>query len=92
VNYRYALPPRLSAQALSFAEFANGGAQCHVKLFDGTTHSGLLVSNATAIIAMRGEAALPFAVDLIDCLFQTTEDLHPAVRDGWQFFDEWTRT
>jgi hypothetical protein len=92
VNYRYALPARLSDQATLFAEFANGGAQCHAELFDGTTHSGLLISNATAIIAMRGEATLPFAVDLIDRLFQTAEDLNPAERDGWQYFDEWMPT
>jgi hypothetical protein len=46
----------------------------------------------TAIIAMRGEGTLPFAVDLIDRLFQTAEDLNPAQRDGWQYFDEWMPT
>ena len=91
MNYRYALPARLSAQAVSFDEFAHGGAHCHARLFDGTTYSGLLVSNATAIIAMRGQAALPFPVDSIDRLFQTAEDLNPTLRDGWQFFDEWKR-
>jgi hypothetical protein len=92
VNYRYALPKRLSAQTLSFSEFANGGSQCHAKLYDGTTHSGLLVSNGTAIIAMRGETALPFKVDFIDSLFQTPEDLSPTMRGDWQFFDEWKRS
>ena len=82
----------MSDHAISFAEFANGGAQCHAMLFDGTMHSGLLVSNGTAIIAMWGEATLPFAVDLIDCLFQTAEDLNPTARDGWQYFDEWMPT
>ena len=91
MNYRYALPARLSAQTLSFAEFANGASQCHAKLCDGTTHSGLLVSNATAIIAMRGETALPFEVAMIDRLFQTAEDLNPPVRNDWEFFDDWKR-
>ena len=91
MNYRYALPARLSAQAASFDEFANGGAQCHAKLFDGTTYSGLLVSNATAIVAMRDHTALPFSVESIDHLFQADEDIDPLLRDGWQFFDEWKR-
>jgi hypothetical protein len=91
MNYRYALSARLSAQAASFHEFANGGAQCRARLFDGTTYSGLLVSNATAIVAMLDHTALPFPVDSIDCLFQAHEDIDPLLGNGWQFFDEWKR-
>jgi hypothetical protein len=53
MRYRYPLSKRLIARAASFAHFANGGAKCHANMLDRTTYSGLLVSNATAIIAMR---------------------------------------
>ena len=86
----HALPAHLTEQALTLHEFANGGAQCHARLKDGTVHSGLLVSNATAIIAMRGHHDLPFAVDSVALLFQTDEDRSPKVRGDWEFFDAWT--
>jgi len=80
---------RLKAQASSFEEFASGGAQCHAKLHDGSTYSGILLTTATAVIAMRGQAALPFSIEAIDCLFQTSEDINPTTRNGWEFFDDW---
>ena len=69
--------------------FANGAAQCHARLHGGTVHPGLLLSNGTAIIAMRGHALLPFEVSEIESLFQTDEDQSPTTRSGWEFFDKW---
>jgi hypothetical protein len=89
VKFRHPLSPELSAQALLLEEFANGGAQCHARLRDGTVHGGILISNATSIIAMRGQEHLPFAVDAIADLFQCEDDRSPRQRDGWQFFDSW---
>jgi hypothetical protein len=90
VDYRYPLGDHLIAQALAFEEFANGAAQCHARLSDGSVHSGLLVSNATAITAMRDHSDLPFAVTAIQSLFQTEEDRSTPHRTHWKFFDEWT--
>ena len=89
MQFRYKLPAHLTDQALALEEFANGGSQCHVRLKDGTVHSGLLVSNATAIIAMRGQRDLPFSVDSVAVLFQTDEDRSPVVRGNWEYFDAW---
>jgi len=90
MQFRYKLPAHLIDQALALEEFANGGAQCHVRLSDGTVHSGVLVSNATAIIAMRGHRDLPFTVDSVASLFQTDEDRRPKDRGNWEYFDVWT--
>jgi len=89
MQFRYPLPERLIAQALALTEFANGGAQCHARLRSGTVHPGLLLSNGTAIIAMRGHTLLPFEVSEIESLFQTDEDQSPTTRSGWEFFDKW---
>jgi hypothetical protein len=89
MQYRYPLAEPLTSQAAGFAEFANGAAQCHAKLKDGSLHAGLLLSNATAIIAMRGHVSLPFEVSKIVSLFQTQEGQSPNVQARWEFFDEW---
>jgi hypothetical protein len=89
MKYFYPIPERLVAQATLLEEFANGATQCHAQLHGGKVFAGLLISNATAIIAMREHLALPFAVAAIDRLFQTEEDKSPTLRANWQFFDEW---
>jgi hypothetical protein len=89
VKYRYPLPAELAGQAASLREFANGAAQCRVELSDGSVHADLLVSNATAIIAMRGHTSLPFEVAAIARLFQADKDESPVHRGDWQYFDEW---
>ena len=89
MQFRYPLPARLVEQAVSLDEFANGGTQCHVRLRDGTIHRDVLISNSTAIVAMRGHANLPFAVDDIELLFQADDDRSPAKQVEWQFFDVW---
>ena len=58
-------------------------------LFDGTKHSGILISNATAIVAMREHLSLPFSIDSVEFLYQDREDGSPANRDGWALFDKW---
>jgi hypothetical protein len=90
MKHLHPLTPALSTQAAALDEFANGGAQCHAELQDGQIHSGLLISNSTAIIAMRGYETLPFKVEAIARLFQTEEDKNPPKRAGWVFFDKWT--
>ncbi len=89
MEFRYPLPASLAAQASSFQEFANGGAQCHAQVTGGAIFSGLLISDAKAIIAMRGHEELPFTLGSVERLFQTADDLSPTERGGWQFFDEW---
>jgi hypothetical protein len=89
VKYRYPLSSSLGERAASFEEFANGGAQCHARLNDGSVHEGLLISNSMAVIAMRGHTELPFPVDAIAELFQSDDDKNPRQRDEWQFFDKW---
>ena len=91
MKHLHPLGATLSSQASAFVEFANGGAQCHARLTDGTVHSGLLISNSIAIIAMRGWKTLPFQVESVAQLFQTEEDKNPLDRAGWQFFDVWIK-
>jgi hypothetical protein len=90
MEHRYKLPEHLRAQASSLEEFANGGAQCHAELRDGSIHSGLLISDTGAVIAMRGHDSLPFSVESIARLFQVGEDRSPSQRGGWRYFDDWT--
>jgi hypothetical protein len=90
VDYRYPLPPALIAKAAQLEEFANGGTQCHVRLADGTVYGGVLLSNASAIAALRGHSELPFGVSAITELFQADDDAAPRERGGWLFFDKWS--
>jgi hypothetical protein len=91
MKHLHPLGEALSNQASAFEEFANGGAQCHAQLQDGTVHSGLLISNSTAIVAMRGRKTLPFRVKDVAQLFQTDGDKNPLDRAGWLFFDDWMK-
>ena len=69
-------------------EFANGGAQVSVETKDGKKYEGVLISNSTWIIAMRGEKELPFKVEGIANIFQTEEDKNPKDRNNWVFWDK----
>ena len=89
MQHQYVLSERLAKQALSFEEFASGAAQCHAVLFDGTRHAGILISNATAIVAMRGHFTLPFPIDSIESLYQDEADGSPDTRGSWDYFDKW---
>jgi hypothetical protein len=89
MDYKYTLPTALVNKASKFEEFANGGAQATIVLNDGRIFSKALISNSTAIIAMRGYNALPFEVIEISDIYQTDEDKHPNERGNWEFWDEW---
>jgi len=90
MKHLYPLGEDLIRQASAFEEFANGGAQCHAQLSDGTLYSGLLISNSSAIVAMRGHKTLPFKIEAVSKLFQADEDRNPVDRSDWHFFDDWT--
>jgi len=72
-------------------EFANGGAQATVKLKDGRVFFKALVSNATAVIAVRGYKEPPFAASEIDELYQSEEDKRPNERFDWEYWDDWSQ-
>jgi hypothetical protein len=90
VQFRYPLTAGLAAQAADLEEFANGAAQCHVRLNNGSVHAGVLIGNGSAIVAMRGQDELPFPVTEIDALFQSHDDKSPPQRGEWKFFDAWS--
>jgi hypothetical protein len=78
--------------AIAFNEFANGAAQASVRLKDGRIFENVLVSNGSAIIAIRGYDEPPFKSEEIEQIFQAESDKNPQVRNGWTFWDEWRRT
>lgn len=89
MEYGCPLPRRLQEVALCFSEFANGAAQATARLKDGRVFGRVLISNATAIVAVRGYEKPPFEIaDLVD-LFQSSEDISPSERGGWKFWDKW---
>jgi len=89
MNYRCALPGPLKEVASTFHEFANGGAQATVELKDGRKFEKVLISNSTAIIAVRGFEEPPFNVEDIARLYQTDADKNPTERGGWRYWDKW---
>ena len=91
MNYRCPLPDALRNQAAAFVEFANGGAQATVRLSDGRVFGGVLISNGTAVVAVRGFKAPPFEPGQIATLYQTDEDKNPTERAGWEYWDAWSQ-
>ena len=89
MEYKHKLLPDLIEKALALTEFANGGAQATIKLNNGRVFNEVLISNATAIIAMRGYNDLPFKVKEISEIYQTEEDQDPKEKGNWEFWDEW---
>jgi len=89
MEYKYKLSPILIEQALTLIEFGNGGAQVSIKLNNGSVFKEALLSNSTAIIAMRGYNDLPFNINEIVEIFQTEEDQNPIEKGNWEFWDEW---
>ena len=89
MEYRFPLPKHLQNAALGFLEFANGAVQATARLKDGRVFGGVLISNATAIIAVRGYEEPPFEVEDIADLLQSNEDESPSQRSGWKFWDKW---
>lgn len=89
MKYKYKLPDRLVSQVSEMEEFANGATQVSARLLDGRVFSGILISGSTYIAAARGFDDLPFKPEEIATIFQTSDDKDPAMRGGWQFWDEW---
>ena len=90
VNYKYCIPGKFFTKVAPMEEFANGGMQVTVLTTDGKQHTQVLISNATYIIAMRGNADLPFKTSDIKDIYQTEEDKNPQIRGGWNFWDDWS--
>jgi len=89
MEYKYKLPANLIEKASMFKEFANGGAQATIKLIDGRIFNKALISNSSAIIALRGFSELPFNLSDVSDVYQTEEDKSPKERHGWEYWDEW---
>jgi hypothetical protein len=89
MDYRYTVPAQLKEKVATFEEFASGGTQATARLKDGRIFNGLLISNCTAIVALRGYPDLPFSPSDIEDLYQTDEDKNPKERGNWQFWDKW---
>ena len=89
MEYKYKLPSSLIQKSVLFKEFANGGAQVTIKLNDGRIFNKALISNSTAIIALRGYNDLPFNVSDISDIYQTDEDKNPKERGSWEYWDKW---
>jgi hypothetical protein len=87
MEYKYLLPPHLFAVARKFSEFRNGGAQATARLRNGQIFSGLLISNSSAIIALRGYSELPFSIEEIESLYQLPEDEDPTETGGWKLLE-----
>jgi len=90
MEFRYVLPQLLIQKASWFAEFANGGMQVTIMLRNGQVYERALLSNCSAIVAMRGYSDLPFAVDEIQDIYQSEEDKCPHERGNWEYWDKWS--
>jgi hypothetical protein len=91
MKFRYQLPEPWISVVSKMEEFASGGTQVSVRLQDKRTFGGILVSNGTYVVAMRGYKDLPFALEEIEEIYQTNEDKNPKSRGGWDFWDDWRR-
>lgn len=89
MNYRCPLTESLRNEAAAFVEFANGGAQATVRLDDGRVFPEVLISNGSAVVAVRGCKVPPFEPSQIASLYQTDEDKDPKERAGWEYWDAW---
>jgi len=88
MKFRYTLAEHWVKKIVGFGEFASGATQVTVRTRGGKVFGGILVSNCMWIIAARGHEDLPFALDDIEEISQTADDLNPR-RGGWQFWDDW---
>ncbi len=89
MEYKYKLPSNLVEKASLFEEFANGGAQATIKLIDGRVFNKALISNSSAIVALRGHKELPFKMSEISDIYQTEDDKNPKEKGNWEYWDEW---
>jgi hypothetical protein len=91
MKFKYTLNPYWIDRVSHMSEFANGATQVSVRTTDETVYQKVLISNATWIIAMRGQKELPFSLEDIVDIFQTEEDENPRERGGWYFWDDWKK-
>lgn len=89
MNFRYRLPDVWINKISSMEEFANGATQVTLRLKDGREIPGVLVSDATYVIAVRGFEDLPFHLTDIDDVVQNATDKSPSERGGWRYWDDW---
>ncbi len=87
--FKYTLSSGWVEKVSKMVEFANGGTQVSVRLGDGRVFGGILISNATHPVAMRGFKDLPFSLDDVVEIFQAPEDQDPRHRGNWDFWDDW---
>ena len=88
--HKYILDPEwIKIVAANFSEFANGATQVSIRTKDGKLFREILLSNSSAIVAMRGYKDLPFNLADIAELFQTDDDKNPKKRGDWYYWDEW---
>lgn len=88
IKFRYTLAEHWVKQIVEFGEFANGATQVNARTKDGKVFAGILISNCRWVIAAKGYDDLPFALDDIEDIFQTDDDLAPVDRH-WKFWDDW---
>jgi hypothetical protein len=91
MDFKYELPSDWVNKILDYKEFANGGLQVSVKIKNGHIFNKILISNYKWIVAARGYKDLPFKVNEISEIFQTDEDIDPAERGGWDYWDNWQK-
>ena len=89
MNFKYRLADVWINKISSMEEFANGATQVTVRLQDGSEFPGVLVSDATYVIAIRGFGDLPFELTEVDNIFQAESDRSPSERGGWKYWDDW---
>lgn len=89
MKFKYTLNKKWVSRIACMEEFANGATQVSIETRDGKVHVGILISNSTWIIAMRGQSDLPFRLKDIVEIYQTDEDKNPTQRGGWEYWDNW---
>ena len=89
MNFRYRLSDVFINTISSFEEYANGAMQVTMLLKDGREFPGILISDATYVIAIRGFKNLPFDLAEIYDIFQIPSDKSPKERGEWQYWDDW---
>lgn len=88
-SFKYTLSRDLIAKVALLKEFAMGGTQVSIRTHKGEVFNHVLISNCKHIVAIRGYKDLPFGVDEISDIFQTSDDENPKQRGGWDYWDQW---
>ena len=89
MKFKYELTEELIDKASNFGEFAHGGSQATILLKDGRVFGEAIISNCSAIIAMRSYKDLPFEIDDIADIYQQEEDIWPKERGNLEYWDNW---